>query len=86
MSVETRITELMVKISEVGVDVKHLLARHDETSERIDRMEDRTNKVLDEHGDRLRVVEAHRGKMLGIAFVLPLVISVAAVVLGRYYG
>ncbi len=84
MSVEGRITELMVKISEVGVDVKHLLARHDETSERIDRMEDRTNKVLDEHGERLRIVEAHRGKMLGVAFVLPVIISLAAIAIGRY--
>jgi len=86
MTTAERLTELMIKVSEVSVDVKHLLARQHETGERIDRLEDRTNTRVDEVDGRLRTVEKMRGKLLGIAFVLPLVITITIAAIGRFYG
>jgi len=70
-----KLTELMIKVTEVSVDVKHLLTRQDETGDRIEKMD-----------DRLRVVEQMRGKLLGIAFLLPIVITIAIAAVGRFYG
>ncbi len=81
-----RLTTLMVAVSEVGVDVKHLLLKHDETSARIDRIEDRNNSVSDEHDDRLRTLERMRGKLLGIAFAVPVGITAIGIFIGSYYG
>jgi len=86
MTTTEKLTDLMIKVSEVSVDVKHLLARQSETGERIDRLEDRTNIRVDEVDERLRTVEKMRGKLLGIAFVLPLVITIAVAAVGRIYG
>ena len=86
MTTAEKLTELMIKVGEVGVDVKHLLARQHETGERNDRLEDRTNKTIDDVEGRLLIVERMRGKLLGIAFVLPLVITIAIAAIGRFYG
>jgi len=75
MTTAERLTELMIKVTEVSVDVKHLLTRQDETGDRIEKMD-----------DRLRVVEQMRGKLLGIAFLLPIVITIGIAAIGRFYG
>jgi hypothetical protein len=70
-----KLTELLIKVAEVSVDVKHLISRQDDTGDRVEKLD-----------DRLRVVEGMRGRLLGIAFILPLVISVTAYLVGRDYG
>lgn len=86
MNTIDRLTALMVAVSEVSVDVKHLLLKHDETSSRILRLEDRNNLVNDEHDGRLRTLERMRGKLLGIAFAVPIAITVAGIFIRSYYG
>lgn len=86
MNTLDRLTALMVAISEISVDVKHLLMKHDETSERITRIEDRNNLVNDEHDERLRTLERMRGKLLGIAFAVPIVVTAVGIFIGSYYG
>jgi len=86
MTTTEKLTDLMIKVSEVSVDVKHLLARQHETGERIDRLEDRTLKTIDDVEVRLQLVERMRGKLLGIAFALPLMLTIAGIAIGRIYG
>ena len=86
MNTLDRLTALMVAVSEVSVDVKHLLLKHDETSARILRLEDRNNVVHDEHDERLRTLEKMRGKLLGIAFAVPVIVTVVGIFIGSYYG
>ncbi len=86
MNTGDRLTALMVAVGEVSVDVKHLLLKHDETSTRIGRIEDRNNEVNDEHDERLRTLERMRGKLLGIAFVVPVAITAVGIFIGSYYG
>lgn len=86
MNTLDRLTALMVAVSEVSVDVKHLLLKHDETAARIDRIEDRNNTVNDEHGDRLRTLERMRGKLIGIAFAVPVAITGVGIFIRSYYG
>ncbi len=86
MTTTEKLTDLMIKVSEVSVDVKHLLARQHETGERIDRLEDRTLKTMDDVEVRLQLVERMRGKLLGIAFAIPIVITIAVAAVGRLYG
>jgi len=86
MNTADRLTALMVSLSEVAVDVKHLLMKHDETSDRIDRIEDRNNTINDEHDERIRTLEKMRGKLLGIAFAVPLILTAAGLYLEHAYG
>lgn len=83
MNTNDRLMALMVAVSEVSVDVKHLLLKNDESSARMTRIEDRNNEVSDEHGDRLRVLENMRGKILGVAFLVPVAISAIGIYIGR---
>ena len=79
---------LLLMVGEIAGDVKNLLTRATEQNDRVNRMEDRQNGVNGHYEDRLQRLEKMRGKLLGLAWATPVVISVAGIVIGRmlYYG
>lgn len=79
-------TELLVAVEGVSVDVKHLLIKHDETATRLDRMEDRNNYIHDQYSERLQTLERMRGKLMGVCLAIPVAVSVVGIAIGSYYG
>jgi len=72
-------------VGEIAGDVKNLLTRSVEQTERMNRMESRQDTVNDDHDARLQGLERMRGKLLGIAWLLPVVITVAGLLLREFF-
>ncbi len=68
--------DLLGKVGEIASDIKHIMHANEETK--------RTHREFDR---RLRAVEAFRWKLLGIATVVPTLVSMIALYLkGFYHG
>lgn len=79
-------SRLLLMVGEIMGDVKNLLTRSTEQSKRISRMEDRQNGVNTRIYERLELLEKTRGKLLGIAWAIPVVLTIAGLILGRYWN
>jgi len=78
---------LLLMVGEIAGDVKNLLTRATEQTARITRMEDRQNTVNIATEERLQKLEKTRGKLLGIAWAVPVVLTIAGIIIGRMtYG
>ena len=78
--------KLLLLVGEISGDVKNLLTRSAEHTERLNRHEDRQNKMNDDTERRLQLLERTRGKLLGIAWAVPVLLTAAGIAITRWYN
>lgn len=77
--------KLLLLVGEISGDVKNLLTRSAEHTERLNRSEDRQGHVNEETERRLQLLEKTRGKLLGIAWAIPVALAVIGLAVERWY-
>ncbi len=77
-------TKLLLLVGEIAGDVKNVLTHQTRQDDRIDRNEARQSEVNDEVRKRIVALEKFKGKLLGIAVVIPLVLSLVWFILERF--
>ncbi len=75
---------LLLLVGEIAGDVKNILTHQTRQDDRIDRNEARQSEVNDEVRKRIIALEKFKGKMLGIALVIPLVMTLVWFIAERF--
>jgi len=76
--------KLLLMVGEIAGDVKNLLTRATEQTQRVNRMEDRQQTINGHYEERLQKLEKMRGKLLGIAWAAALVVAACGAAIVRY--
>jgi len=77
-------TKLLLLVGEIAGDVKNILTHQSRQDDRIDRNEARQGETNEDMRKRIIALEKFKGKMLGIALVIPLVVSLLWFILERF--